>query len=208
MASFARLGVKAKELEIDINTWRLFNHIWENNSRFRKVIIFFFFGVFCQFLGPDKWTRAFKTYKIQLLLKVDLRFNLFISLLVLEANKMDKTDLVDLLFIFFVPMVYVDVLLSEVVIILSIGLLTWLKCIKLKKKKLISMLNMFLVRVYFRGAWFSWINRTLAKGLHTNRPKKEKKRKKKSPNSLWLLEMFSSYAFLVHLLMPLVDTLD
>lgn len=37
---------------------------------------------------------------------------------------MDKTDLVDLLFIFFVPMVYVDVLLSEVVIILSIGLLT------------------------------------------------------------------------------------
>lgn len=92
-------------------------------------------GVFCQFLGPDKQTRAFKTYKIQLLLKVDLRFNLFISLLVLEANKMDKTDLVDLLFIFFVPMVYVDVLLSEVVIILSIGLLTWLKCIKLKKKK-------------------------------------------------------------------------
>lgn len=75
-------------------------------------------------MGPDKQTRAFKTYKIQLLLKVDLRFNLFISLLVLEANKMDKTDLVDLLFIFFVPMVYVDVLLSEVVIILSIGLLT------------------------------------------------------------------------------------
>lgn len=64
---------------------------------------------------------------------------------------MDKTDLVDLLFIFFVPMVYVDVLLSDVVIILSIGLLTSLKCIKLKKK-LISMLNMFLVRVYFRGA--------------------------------------------------------
>lgn len=85
-------------------------------------------------MGPDKRTRAFKTYKIQLLLKVDLRFNLFISLLVLEANKMDKTDLVDLLFIFFVPMVYVDVLLSEVVIILSIGLLTSLKCIKLKKK--------------------------------------------------------------------------
>lgn len=75
-------------------------------------------------MGPDKRTRAFKTYKIQLLLKVDLRFNLFISLLVLEANKMDKTDLVDLLFIFFVPMVYVDVILSEVVIILSIGLLT------------------------------------------------------------------------------------
>lgn len=205
MASFARLGVKAKELEIDISTWRLFNHIWENNSRFRKVIIFFFWGVFCH---PDKRTRAFKTYKIQLLLKVDLRFNLFISLLVLEANKMDKTDLVDLLFIFFVPMVYVDVLLSEVVIILSIGLLTWLKCIKLKKK-LISMLNMFLLRVYFRGAWFSWINRTLAKGLLIRiDPKKKKNEKKKSPNSLWLLEMFSSYAFLVHLLMPLVDTLD
>lgn len=50
MASFARLGVKAKELEIDINTWRLFNHIWENNSRFRKVIIFFF-GGFLSILG-------------------------------------------------------------------------------------------------------------------------------------------------------------